>query len=260
MPGQPLGHPHQLGIGRLLKRRYTGGNGGEINFYLMALGQRLQFATDDGPQRVGVHARQRPQVEFQRALATNPVGVVAAMDATKVQGRLRYAELRVAVFVQPLLAQPLELGDRVVHGVQLVGSGHDFLSRNITADHRRTPQRPACFNQGPGAGHRSFFVTGGEDQQRLLERLVEQRAYGFDHQREKTLHVATAQADPAVIHFCQLERIGLPQRFIVRHGIAVPGQHQPAGACAKAGEQVEFAGADLLDIAVETQVAQPGGQ
>ena len=83
----------------------------------------------------------------------------------------------------------------------------------------------------------------------MLERLVEQRLHGFDDQGEEALHVATAQPDPAAIDFGEFQRIGLPQRIVVRHRVAVPGQHQSAGAAAETGEQIEFAGADLLDIA-----------
>ena len=104
------------------------------------------------------------------------------------------------------------------------------------ANHSHTAQRATRFGQCPGAGHGGFFVARGQNQQRLLERLIEQRPDGFDDQREKTLHVTAAQSDPAVIHFCQLERIGLPQGFIVRHRVAVACQHQPAGAAAITGE------------------------
>ncbi|MNP61124.1 hypothetical protein D3C76_1562770 [compost metagenome] len=38
------------------------------------------------------------------------------------------------------------------------------------------------------------------------------------------------------------------------------GQDQPAGAAAETRQQVEFSGADLLDIAGKTQVAEPRGQ
>ena len=136
----------------------------------------------------------------------------------------------------------------------------DRLEPGRLADHRRTAQRAPGFGQGAGAGHRAFFIAGGEDQQRLLERLVEQRHDGFDGQGEKALHVATAQADPAAVDFGQLQRIGLPQRAIERHGVAVTGQHQAAGAGTETGQQVEFAGADLLDVAGKTQVAEPRRQ
>ncbi len=94
----------------------------------------------------------------------------------------------------------------------------------------------------------------------MLERLIKQRLHGFDDQREETLHVAAAQPDPAAIDFSELQRVGLPQRVVIRHGVAVPGQHQAAGAAAETGEQIEFAGADLLDIAAETQVTEPARQ
>ena len=118
MPGEALSHAHQLGIGILLEGRHSGGNGREIDLHLMTLGQGLQLAADNGPQRIRVHARQRAQVKFKRALAANPVGVVAAMDTAKVKGRLRHAELRIAVLIEPLLTQPLKFADRVVHGLQ----------------------------------------------------------------------------------------------------------------------------------------------
>ncbi|MNL36471.1 hypothetical protein D3C87_1585540 [compost metagenome] len=94
----------------------------------------------------------------------------------------------------------------------------------------------------------------------MLERLVEQRFDGLNGQGKKTLHVATAQPDPATIDFGQFQRIGLPQRTIERHRVTVPGQHQTTGAGTESGQQVEFAGADLLDVAGETQIAEPGRQ
>ncbi|MNN51944.1 hypothetical protein D3C81_1666070 [compost metagenome] len=128
------------------------------------------------------------------------------------------------------------------------------------ADHRCAADWTPGLGQCAGTGHRAFFIASGEDQQRLFERLLKQRLHRFDDQREEALHVATAQADPTAIDFSQLQRIGLPQRIVVRHRVAVSGQHQPAGAAAETGEQIEFAGADLLDIALETQVAQPAGE
>src|SRR3546814_11068963 len=72
------------------------------------------------------------------------------------------------------------------------------------------------------------------------------------------LHVAAAEAVPAVIGLAQLQWIGLPQRGIERHGIAVPGQHQPAGTTAIAGEQVEFPRRDFRRFAGEAQFTEPG--
>ena len=50
--------------------------------------------------------------------------------------------------------------------------------------------------------------------------------------------------------------IGLPQRFVIRHRVAVAGEYQTAGAAAETGEQVELARADLLDIATEAQLTR----
>ncbi|MNH18748.1 hypothetical protein D3C79_784650 [compost metagenome] len=127
-------------------------------------------------------------------------------------------------------------------------------------DYRCTAQWLAGLGQGTGAGHGAFFVAGGKDQQRFLEVVLQQRDDRFDDQGEKALHVAAAQADPTAIGLGQLQRVAGPQLFVIGHGIAVPGQHQPSRAGATAGQQVELAGADLLDIALETQVAQPTGQ
>ncbi|MOA12626.1 hypothetical protein D3C78_1326380 [compost metagenome] len=136
----------------------------------------------------------------------------------------------------------------------------DRLEPGRLADHRRPAQRPAGRRQGAGTGHRAFLVTGGENHQRLFERFIQQGQHGFDGEGEKALHVAAAQADPAPVDFGQFQRVGLPQGAIEWHGVAVPGQHQAARAGAEAGEQVEFAGADLLDLTGKTQVTEPGGQ
>ncbi len=205
------------------------------------------------------------------------------MNTTEVHRRLRHTELRIVEFTLPQQAQTAQLADGIVHRFECTvpqtrirrmaalsedidALHHDALVHanrlepGRLADHRRTAQRLAGLGQGAGTGHRTFFITGGENQQRLLERLIEQRLHGLDDQREKALHVATAQPDPAAVNFGELQRIGLPQRIVIRHGIAVPGQDQAAGAAAESGEQVEFAGADLLDVATEAQITQPAGE
>ncbi|MNN44923.1 hypothetical protein D3C81_1592330 [compost metagenome] len=127
-------------------------------------------------------------------------------------------------------------------------------------DHRGTSERLAGLGQCPGARHGAFFVAGGEDQQGLLEIMRQQRQHGLDDQGKEALHVATAQANPTAIDLGEFQRVAGPQLLIVRHGVAMPRQHQAARATATAGQQVELARADLLDVAGETQVAQPAGQ
>jgi hypothetical protein len=201
------------------------------------------------------------------------------MDAAEVHRRLRHAELRVAVLTLPQQAQATQFADGIVHGLQGavaqarvrrmaalpedVDALHhdalvhaDRLEPGRLADHRRAPQRPPGLGQRTGAGHRAFFIAGGEDQQRLLERLIEQRLHRFDGQGEKALHVATAQADPAAVDFGQLQRVGLPQRAVIRHGVAVPGQHQAAGPLPKLASRLNLPGLTCW-ISQETQVAQP---
>ena len=128
------------------------------------------------------------------------------------------------------------------------------------ADHRGTAQRAAGGGQGARTAHRAFLVAGGEDQQRLAERPVEQRAYRLDDQREEALHVADAETIPAVVGLAQGQRVAPPQRSVEGHGVAVPGQHQAAGAAAVGRQQVGLAGSDVLDLAGEAEVAQPAGQ
>ncbi|MCY1445066.1 hypothetical protein D9M71_615690 [compost metagenome] len=90
--------------------------------------------------------------------------------------------------------------------------------------------------------------------------MGQQRLHRLDDQGEEAFHVATAKTHPAAVDFGQLQRIGLPQPRIIGHGIAMPGQHQPARATAVTGEQIELARRHLLDIAGKPQVAQPTGQ
>ena len=136
----------------------------------------------------------------------------------------------------------------------------DRLEPGRLPDHGSAPEGTSGFDQCPGACHRRFFVARDQNQQWLFERLIKQRTHSLDHQRKKTFHVTTAKAYPAIVDFRQLQWIGLPQRFVVGHGVAMPRQYQPAGAAAKAGEQIELARIDLLDIAVETQLGEPGRQ
>ncbi|MCY1177815.1 hypothetical protein D9M73_181390 [compost metagenome] len=118
MPGQALGHAHQFGIRRLLEGRNLTEEWRIVDLHLMQFTQRFEFLPDGRAQRLRIHAWQGAQIELQRALTTNPVGVVAAMDAAEVQGWLRHTELRVAVLLLPLAAQCHQLADSTVHGLQ----------------------------------------------------------------------------------------------------------------------------------------------
>ncbi|MND83716.1 hypothetical protein D3C80_755870 [compost metagenome] len=136
----------------------------------------------------------------------------------------------------------------------------DGLEARRFANHRRAPERSPGRGQCLGAGHGAFLIASRQDQQRLLERLGQQRLHRFDDQGEEALHVATAQAHPTAIDLGEFERVGLPQAAVEWHRVTVPGQYQAAGATAEACEQVELARRHLLDIAGKAQFAQPGGQ
>ncbi|MNZ27725.1 hypothetical protein D3C78_449460 [compost metagenome] len=249
----------------------------------MLLGQWCKFLPDGSTQRLWVHPRQRPQVKLQGALATDPVGIVTAMDAAEVQGGLRHAELGVVELFLPLLTQLHQFAHHLVHGFQRAVAKtrvrrmaaatknidtvhhHAFVQADRfepggLADHCCPAQRAPCLGQGPGARHRAFFITGGKNQERLLEVMRQQRLHRLNDQGEEAFHVATAQANPAPVDFGQLEWIGLPQARIIGHRVTVTGQHQPTGARAVTGQQIEFARRYLLDIAGKTQVAQPTRQ
>ncbi|MCY1360185.1 hypothetical protein D9M69_468000 [compost metagenome] len=247
------------------------------------LGHRAQALADHRPQGFRIHARQRAQVELQAALAADSVGVVATVDAAEVQRGLRHAELRIAELLLPLATQLDEVAHHRVHGLQgavaQAGVGGvaalpedvdalhhhplvqaDGLEPRRLADHCRTAQGPAGLHQGASAGHGAFLVTGGEDDQRLLEALVQQAAHRLDSQGEEALHVAAAQAVPAIAGFAEFQRVGFPQGGVEGHGVAMAGQHQASGARAVGRQQVGLARRDLLDLAAETEVAEPGSQ
>lgn len=138
------------------------------------------------------------------------------MDAAEVHGRGRHGELRVAVGLLPLLAQTHQLAHHCVHGLH--GAAAQAWVRGVAAapedvdavhedalvhadrpqpgglaDHRRTAERLTGLGRGTGAGHGAFFVTGGKDQQRLLEIVLQQWDDRLDDQGEEALHVATAR-------------------------------------------------------------------
>ena len=83
MASQSFRNLDQIRLRRLLERRYFGEQRCVVDTHLMLLGQGYQLAADRRTQYLGVHARQRTQVEFQGALATDTVGVVATMDTPK---------------------------------------------------------------------------------------------------------------------------------------------------------------------------------
>src|SRR5699024_4664495 len=85
--------------------------------------------------------------------------------------------------------------------------------------------------------------------------------------REKALHVGDTKAVQPLIALDQLERIGRPALCIMRHGVEMPGKHQPllarsCSAAADARRQVDLVGAvrQWLDGAFEAAIPQPLGQ
>ena len=90
-------------------------------------------------------------------------------------------------------------------------------------DHTVASQRLTVFCQQAGAGHRGFFIRGGYDRQRMDELLgIEILAGSYGH-GDKAFHVTAAQAVQAIIAFCQLKGVGLPQRLIEWYGIGMAG-------------------------------------
>ncbi|MNM96768.1 hypothetical protein D3C81_1092570 [compost metagenome] len=283
MSAEALGEPHQLGIRRLLERRHGGEQRLVVQRHFEALGDRQQALADHLPQDLRLHARQRPQVELQAALAADTVGVVAAVDAAEVERRLRHAELRIAVLHLPFSTQDEQFPNRGVHGLQgttpqrwvrgvaafphyfdalhhhaLVQADRPQVGR--LADHRRAAQRPPRFGKGPRPGHGALLVAGGEDHQRLAQLMQRHALQSLDHQREEAFHVAGAEAEPAAVALVQTQRIAFPQRLVIRDRIRMTRQYQATRAGAQAGEQIELARGDFLEFAAKAQVAKPAGQ
>ncbi|MNJ71736.1 hypothetical protein D3C77_683120 [compost metagenome] len=80
----------------------------------------------------------------------------------------------------------------------------DRLEPGRLADHCRPAQRTTGCGQGTSTRHGAFFIAGGENQQRLLEVIGQQRLHGLDNQGEEAFHVAAAKADPTAVDFSQL--------------------------------------------------------
>ncbi len=234
----------QSGVGRGFKRRHAVKQGGKREFEFPPLGQRLHPVKNRLAQGVHVHARQRTQVEVQFALGADAIGIVTTVDTAQVQGGHLYLEVGVAVLFLPFAAQGQQFAERLVHAFQRVAAQgrvggmarlpvkpqplhHDALVHahwfeiGGLADHRVTGFRFAGFCQCPGAIHRAFFVSSGQDNQWLLQGLAGKGPGGFNGQREKALHIAGAQTVPAVVLFRETERITLPAFVVKRYGVGM---------------------------------------
>ena len=84
------------------------------------------------------------------------------------------------------------------------------------------------------AGHRRFFVGGRDDRQWRFERGTGELPRRLDRDREEAFHVARAEAVEAAVAFGQRERALRPVRIVERNRVGVSGQHQSAGAAARA--------------------------
>ena len=147
------------------------------------------------------------------------------------------------------------------HGDALVRTHGAHAGR--FADHRRRGLGNAVRRQVAGAVHRRLFVRRGDDGERLRQLRVRMTPRGGKRQREKALHVAAAEPVVAPVPFQQRERIVAPQRLVARHGVRMPGEHQPAPAATPApSDQIALARLfrQRQHLHLETQVLQPPGK
>ncbi|MNT36269.1 hypothetical protein D3C72_1723420 [compost metagenome] len=112
------------------------------------------------------------------------------------------------------------------------------------------------------AGHRRFFICGGQNVQRLGQLAGIDVTHRIQNKGKEALHVGGTQSIQLIVVLGQGERIACPTAFIIRHGIGVARQQQAATAFANACQQVEFVAAvrHRLHVDAETQIGKPAGQ
>src|SRR5690606_25305212 len=127
------------------------------------------------------------------------------------------------------------------------------------ADHGEARLWPPLCSQLAGAIHRRLLVGGGENDQRLLQRLVKESPGGFDRDGEEAFHVGGAQTVPAVVALGQVKRVAAPLLGVVRHRVGVAGKYRPARSAAGGGDQVRLVRLrhQRTDLHLEAQCLQP---
>ena len=245
------------------KRRRAREQRNEFGLDLKRAGDGGDPLADFLAQAFDFHAGHQADVELQLAMAANAVWIVAAVDCAEVERRMGNLEKPALVAAAQLVPEAHQLGDDGVHGIERVAAerwirgmaaaaeqAHRFHHDSLVAadrpqagglaDDRRARPGAAEFGEGAGALHRGFLVGGGEDDQRLLEFLIEQRPHGFDSDGEEALHVGYAEAVELVVALAQAQRIGVPQRLVAWHGVGVAGEDDAAGPAAPGRDQVEL--------------------
>ena len=147
------------------------------------------------------------------------------------------------------------------HGNALVGM--DGAQAGRFADNGGRGLRRSLRDEMASAVHGGFLVGGGDDSERLLESARRVARGRGQRDRKKSLHVAATEAVEPRAARRERERIDVPQRFVARHGVRVPGQYQAATAVApEAGHHVAFAGLPRQrhHFHLEPQLLQPTGQ
>ena len=165
-----------------------------------------------------------------------------------------HAQRRIAGMARPALETDRFHQDALVHPHR--------LQPGRLADQRMPSQRLARRRQRPRAVHAALFIRRGQNHQRLAQIARREFPRRFDRQRQKRLHIGGTQPVNPPVRDHATERIEAPATGVERHGIGMPGQHQPARSTAQRGDQVGLVRPlrQRLDPHREAGVLQPAGQ
>ena len=124
------------------------------------------------------------------------------------------------------------------------------------ADDRGPRPGPARGGQGAGAVHGAFLISGGQQNQRLLQGRVAELCRRRQCEWEETLHVGAAEAVQTVVAEIEAEGIGLPAALVEGNRVGMSRQHQPARTGAPGRDQVGLAsaGSNVLDFGIEAHL------
>ncbi len=263
MTRKGLPHRHDGGLPRGFGRRDTGEQGRHFPLESAATGDCRDPVRKLGAQVFGTHARQHAQVQVQRTVATDAVGVVAAVDMTQIEGGTRYRKRGMAIAAREFLAPSHEVSHNLLHTVEGIAAqarvtrmagpadeayrfSHYALVQTHGGEPGRLPDhgvatdRTTRVGQRPGATHGGLFVRGGQDHQGSLQVLRRQPPCRLDGDPQEGFHVTGAESIEPTTVFRELEGVMTPVFRVVGHRVRVPRQHQPPRSRSQGRNQIDL--------------------
>ena len=218
---------------------------------------------------IGIHRRQRPETEAHLRRRRDHVGLDAAFDPADVEaqsGQATETLVRLAFDeIQRARSPAHRLMHRAVadarcrrrmsgatgkthpHRTDAAMREHGFAARRLGDDDG--VERHASAPETPTMQRASLASSSLREQQRHVARV---RAAAVEQRRRRTLDVAGAEADRALIGHAQLERIARPVRR-GRHRIQMHVEQN--ARLAAHGKKAHRAGAMIGHRAIETRAA-----